>query len=86
LVPFARFAQEARMRRSLWPAIAVILVGAGCPSEFRTGGRIDQALEKDLRDLREDADCPAGMHREDLPCSNPPCRTNCVADASDGGH
>ena len=74
------------MRKSLWLAVAVLLVGVGCPSEFGIEGRINKAAEQDMKRMLEEMkvkrDCPAGKHREEpkSPCTNPPCKPNCVAD------
>jgi hypothetical protein len=68
------------MRRELWPVVMAFLIGAGCPSEFMQGGRIDQAMAKDLRE--ELGDCPVGQHlvRPGPECQGERCRYECVDD------
>ena len=69
------------------PVIATLLtllMMLGCPSEFGRNGRLDQAVEQDLK--AEFGDCPPGKHRL-LPapgCSGPEC-VRCVDDDGDGG-
>ena len=67
------------------PAIApllTLLLMSGCSSEFGRNGRIDQAVEQDLK--MEPGDCPPGKHHR-LPepdCSGPEC-VDCVDDVGD---
>jgi hypothetical protein len=67
------------MRKPLWLAVAMLLVGVGCPTEFGIEGRLDKAMEKDL-DMQLEKDCPAGTHWEDpkTPCTGSSCKSNCV--------
>ena len=64
--------------------LLTLLMMSGCPSEFGRNGRIDQAMEQDLK--VEPGNCPPGKHR--LPpesgCSGPGC-IRCVDDDGDGG-
>ena len=76
------------MRKHLWLAVAMLLVGVGCPLEFGIGGRIDKAMEKDMREMKGDLGvCPAGTHQRplDKPCTDtstdPSCKPECVADS-----
>ncbi len=73
------------MRSHLLPAVVMLLTGTGCPSEFGRDGRIDQAMEDDMR---QGADvCPAGQHWERLKrkdCLDSDCGS-CVDDNPDGG-
>jgi hypothetical protein len=69
------------------PAIATLLtllMMSGCPSEFGRSGRVDQAVEQDLRVVP--GDCPPGKHhRPPAPgCSGPEC-AGCVDDVGDSG-
>jgi len=69
------------------PAIArllTLLMLSGCPSEFGKSGRIDEAVEQDMK--VESGDCPPGKHRRLAApgCSRPEC-VDCVDDAEDGG-
>ncbi len=66
------------------PVLATLLMMSGCPSEFGKDGRIDQAVEQDLK--VDPSDCPPGQHRRrpELGCSGPGCR-DCVDDVEDGG-
>ncbi len=78
------------MRKHLWLAVAMLLVGVGCPSEFGIEGRIDKAVAQDtkeeLKELKEVKDCPAGMHWQQpkSPCTDPSCQSGCVADPDAG--
>ncbi len=62
------------MRRHLWLAVAMLLVGVGCPEEFGIGGRLDQAMAKDTKEMLEKP-CPPGTQREEpkLNCADPSC-------------
>lgn len=69
------------------PAIAklmALLMMSGCPSEFGVDGRIDQAVERDLKAMS--GGCPPGKHRRfpEPGCSGPQCG-ECVDDVEDGG-
>ena len=73
------------MSRHLWLAVALLLVGMGCPFEFGIDGRLDKAAAQDTKEMLEwEKPCPAGMHREkpDPNCKDPSCipPPNCVAD------
>ena len=79
------------MREHLWLAVAVLLVGVGCPFEFGIEGRLDKAAAHDTKDMLEDLkvkeDCPAGMRwekpKEQEPCTEPSCVPRCVPDEAD---
>ncbi len=78
------------MREHLWLAVAMLLLGVGCPSEFGIEGRLDKAMEQDTKEMLEDVkvkrDCPAGKHwvEPKSPCTNLPCPGGCVADPDAG--
>jgi hypothetical protein len=59
-------------------AVAMLLVGVGCPSEFGINGRIDSAMRHD----QAQEDCPPHTHRKfrSQACTNPGCPAECVAD------
>jgi len=62
--------------------LLTLLMMSGCPSEFGRSGRIDQAMEQDLKVMP--GDCPPGKHRLPSDCSGPECES-CVDDVADGG-
>ncbi|HEY8206608.1 MAG TPA: hypothetical protein VIG99_03935 [Myxococcaceae bacterium] len=66
------------------PAIAALLMMSGCPSEFGRNGRIDQAVEQDLK--VDPGGCPPGKHYRLPPsgCSGQECEV-CVDDDGDSG-
>jgi len=66
------------MNRSLWLAVAMLIVGVGCPSEFGINGRIDTAMRRD----QAKEDCPPHTHKEfqSPSCTDPACPQDCVAD------
>jgi hypothetical protein len=69
------------MRKHLWLAVAMLLLGVGCPTEFGIEGTLDQAMERDLKE----GICPVGTHpqKRDRKCKDEPgapaCQTDCVA-------
>ena len=77
------------MRRHLLLTGAMLLIGAGCPSEMGRGGRLDQAMKRDVREAyKANADpCPAGKHwiAPLEPCSDETCAPVCVDDDPDAG-
>ena len=69
------------------PAIVTLLtllMVSGCPSEYGRDGRIDQAVEQDLK--AEPSECPPGQ-RHRIPgrdCLSQECE-GCTDDDGDGG-
>jgi len=65
------------MRKHL-PVVVMLLVGAGCPSEFGINGRIERAIATDRQaDLGQKPPiCPPGMHvrKVKLDCQDSPDR------------
>jgi len=75
------------MRKPLWVAVAILLLGVGCPLEFGKGGIIDEAMADDTKAMVDDMKvCPAGTHRQQpkAPCTDPSCEPGCVADTDAG--
>jgi hypothetical protein len=66
------------MKRNLWLAVAMLIVGAGCPSEFGINGRIDAAVRHDLAP----EECPPHTRKkfQNPSCTELGCPTDCVAD------
>jgi len=67
------------MKGYRWLAVAMLVVGIGCPSEFGIHGRVENAIRHD----QAQEDCPPHTHRE---FSKPSCTdrsscpSKCVAD------
>lgn len=70
------------LRGHRWVALAVLAFGMACPWEYGRGGRIDQAVQKEMTEWL--GECPPGMHREwvDRDCEESNCKTECKADGS----
>ncbi len=68
------------MRSHPWAIVAILLVGAGCPSEFGVGGRIDKAVRADTK--QPTPDCPEGRYvkLKDPDCTGDRCDWECVDD------
>lgn len=69
---------EVGMKRSLWLAIAILIVGVGCPSELGINGRIDAAMRHD----QDQEECPPHTHWafSSESCTETGCPKSCVAD------
>jgi hypothetical protein len=70
------------MRKRL-PVIAMSLAMLGCPSEYGRHGRIEQALEDDLKP--DSPNCPVGKHwgKLDPNCEGKDCKQDCIDDPPD---
>jgi hypothetical protein len=67
-------------------AVVMLMLVLGCPSEYGKHGRIDQALEDDLKP--HSPSCPAGQRwgKIERNCQGEHCPEGCIEDPLDGGH